>query len=160
MSVTFRPEVEAVRVVVEEPCLCAQFAPSFSGFLDGKPLDRRDLESHSDADCGRCHGTGVEPSARDTVLSVNYSNDNARILLKALGLSANVLCGSCPVATMRAATMLALDTSHPVVIRAAVTSGRVSCGSFTGDDLVRALGELLEVLDVAEEIGAESIEWS
>lgn len=94
MSVTFSMIDASGRIVggrepsAEEPCMCAQDAPSWLAGVDGQGLDRPDLAAHAWADCARCQGTGVETVPGMDRLYLNLNNGNARALLALLGWAA------------------------------------------------------------------------
>ena len=66
--------------------MCAQMAPSFSALLEGSSEDWASLEEHACPDCWRCNGSGSEIVSHDHNPSMNLANENAFLLLNALGL--------------------------------------------------------------------------
>jgi len=90
MSYTFTaltPESPVSRK--EEPCLCAQGAECFSdSFQNGiTEAHRVELAGEAWSECLQCKGTGVETVEYDERPSLNLNNENAKLLLGALGLS-------------------------------------------------------------------------
>ncbi len=112
MSVTFHSNIDGKVSSKESPCLCAQMAELWVDAMDGIWNDavRENLSHEANPSCPFCEGTGVEVETMSDAPSLNLANDNARLLLQALGLS-DELWGSLSVAEARRAIMRARSRS-------------------------------------------------
>ena len=101
MSVTFSTDLPALEGSEDSPCLCAQMAPAFFRFMDGEdtPDVRAELAEEASPECLRCGGKGVETVPLGSPVTYNLANENASILLRALGLSEGL--GECTIAEAR-----------------------------------------------------------
>lgn len=96
MSVTFRTNLHKT-VLAVTGCLCSQMAPSWTG--TEAPKNPEELAKFADPKCPHCQGTGVEVDMQaDPAYYVNLCNDNAALILDALGLATEGLQGSASIA--------------------------------------------------------------
>lgn len=162
MSVSFYAMTAEPYAEKREPCLCAQMSEHFGAFVRGERTDWEALEPDASQNCQRCDGTGVEVVPVDLRPQVNFSNGNAQIVLKALGLPhrETELCGECDLATLKRGIIRARNVEHPEVLREH-TEGRAFVGyGYTREDLMRAIDDLDQVVQIGEQRGATQITWS
>ena len=162
MSVTFYVESERASVSKREPCLCAQMSPAFSGLFEGWRDDWDALRVDANPECLRCNGSGIEEVSVDLRPQVNFSNDNAVIIMRAMGWEADHqnLCGECDLATLRRGVMRARSSSGPDVLRERVEAHRYIGHGYTRADLLDALARLEAIAQRGQAIGATKVTWS
>lgn len=106
MSVTFTSNASVEVSHKDAPCLCAQMAESFCETFEGRWSDeaRADLANSANPNCPFCKGSGVEKVEHSEAPYLNLANDNARLVLEALGLDTE-LWGELSIAKARRAVM-------------------------------------------------------
>lgn len=163
MSVTFAAMTCASFALRKEACLCTQMSDHFGAFVRGERVDWEALRPDANPECAMCSGTGVEEMRVDLRPQVNFSNGNAKIILRALGLASgreDDLIGDCSIVEMRRGIILAKNTTHPDVLRTSVEEKNFVSKGYTRDDLMHAIARLEEVVQLGENRGATRITWS
>lgn len=159
MSVSFIVDVEMPRSRRVEPCLCAQMAPLFGALFRGECDEWSSLAEHAAPGCAQCGGTGVERLDVDERPQVNFANENAHIIARAMGLDLGHGIGSTDLATLRRGLIRARNVRSADELRAPETApGRILAG-YTSDDLQRALARLDWLVSEAQRLGVRRILW-
>lgn len=178
MSVTFYSNVTKKTVTEKlSPCLCAQMAESFSPAMDGNFSDavRADLAANANPACPFCHGSGVEVETEDDAPRLNLANENAALLLLALGLRPE-LYGDTGIAEARRAVMRAWSRSDltPFTREDRAVSGRPRANAdgtvelrplhifsqgVTQDRLESYISRFAAFLEESANRGATTISW-
>lgn len=159
MSVSFIVDAVRPRRSVVEPCLCAQMSPAFGPLFQHESDDWGALREYADPDCVRCKGTGVERVERDDRPQVNFANENAAIVARALGLDLDGGIGSMSLATLRRGLVRARNVTVPAELRAGMAAPRVTVRGYSRADLDAALTRLQELVEAAQRLGATRILW-
>jgi hypothetical protein len=134
-------------------------APLFGDLLHGQSQDWESLREHADAGCANCGGSGVECVSLDGRPQVNFSNGNAAIIFRALGIDMSAGYGDMELATLRRGLIRARNVAVPETLRASDESERVHVAGYSRGDLLRALARLDELVAAAQQLGATRLTW-
>lgn len=161
MSVTFYAETERGHGSKREPCLCSQMSPAFADLFEGRRDDWGALRADANPACLTCEGSGVEEVRVDLRPQVNLSNDNAKIVMGAMGWKTDPrnMCGECDLATLRRGIVRARNTDGPDVLRERVETSRYIAYGYTRADLLDALARLEDIAQRGQAAGATKVTW-
>ena len=160
MSISFIVDADVPRLAADEPCLCAQMAPTFSDLFQRQSADWGSLQAYADPACKQCDGTGVERVERDERPQVNLANENAYIVAQALGIDLDGGIGRMELATLRRGLIRARNVAVPAELRADEVTARAIVRGYSRGDLDTALTRLQELVSAAQRLGATHILWS
>ncbi len=120
MSITFHTNGPYVEVMRNEPCLCAQAVhwEIWGQAMDGdfNPLVRAALADQAYDGCPCCKGSGIDIVPHIERPEVNLANENAFIILSALGLEPSPN-GSISFPELRRAVIRAKNTDLSKFVR-------------------------------------------
>lgn len=134
-------------------------APLFGALLHGESADWGALREHADPDCSRCKGTGAECVEHDDRPQVNFANENAAIIARALGVDLDGGIGSMDLVTLRRGLVRARNLTTPAELRAESVTARTAVRGYSRGDLDAALERLVALAQVAQLLGATRILW-
>lgn len=161
MSVTFTANTNKKSVSVKTVCICAQMSPVFFDVFEGRSDDWDALASDTDPDCFMCKAKGWYMEEQSQDASVNFSNANAILVLKAMGLppqDESDLWGQLPIAEARRGIIRARNvTNHE--LRESTAEGRVFSTGMDRAGLMERVDAVSEVIEASAREGGKTISW-
>lgn len=156
-------------VYLDEPCLCAQNAPSGCDLHAPMTRERRaELAEHAWADCSTCHGSGVEKQL-DVGPFISWSEDTGRRMFDLMLLPGSVHGGGVSLDIARAGVqrgrgMLRVGVGFALsrpggVFKNPNLGAKVICSPLDPEGMLRRLDQFEAFLTKIELQGAAGILW-